>query len=252
MDRAGEIELWDRGVATLLASWEANARGSADAAVLRLDGVASAVFPAEPERGIYNNGVLERGLAPDARGVAVASMEAAYESAGVDRFAAWVHEDDEPMGAELAGRGYRIAETTRAMAHDLASLPAADPGIEVGAAGWDEYLRYLQGFGLPRELLAGVDPAAYRVFAARIDGEIVATVLAFDHDGDCGIFNLSTYERARRRGLGTALTVRLLEDARVRGCTTASLQSTPVAESLYAKVGFRDLGRILEYVPSEH
>jgi hypothetical protein len=32
------------------------------------------------------------------------------------------------------------------------------------------------------------------------------------------------------------------------GCSTASLQSTEMAERIYAEVGFRDLGRILEYV----
>ena len=73
--------------------------------------------------------------------------------------------------------------------------------------------------------------------------------MAFDHGGDCGIYNVTTLERARRRGLGTALTALHLHDAVARGCRTASLQSTPMAERVYAAVGFRDLGRILEYVP---
>ena len=73
--------------------------------------------------------------------------------------------------------------------------------------------------------------------------------MAFDRDGDCGIYNVTTLERARRRGLGTALTVVHLHDALARGCQTASLQSTAMAERVYAAVGFRDLGRILEYVP---
>lgn len=38
-------------------------------------------------------------------------------------------------------------------------------------------------------------------------------------------------------------------EAYARACRTASLQSTPMAERVYASVGFRDLGRILEYVP---
>ena len=42
----------------------------------------------------------------------------------------------------------------------------------------------------------------------------------------------------------------LLHDALNRGCHTASLQSTAMAERVYAAVGFRDLGQILEYVPS--
>jgi ribosomal protein S18 acetylase RimI-like enzyme len=75
--------------------------------------------------------------------------------------------------------------------------------------------------------------------------------MAFDHDGDCGIYNVGTLEHARRRGLGTALTALLVHDAIGRGCQTASLQATNIAERLYAAVGFRDLGRILEYVPRE-
>ena len=83
----------------------------------------------------------------------------------------------------------------------------------------------------------------------RLGGENVATAMAFDHDGDCGVFNVGTLEPARRRGLGTGLTARLVLDAAHRGCSTASLQSTAMAERVYAGVGFRDLGRILEYAP---
>ena len=73
--------------------------------------------------------------------------------------------------------------------------------------------------------------------------------MAFDLDGDCGIYNVGTLEHARRHGLGTALTLAHLYDAVDRGCVTASLQSTPMAERVYAAAGLRDLGRILEYAP---
>jgi predicted GNAT family acetyltransferase len=75
--------------------------------------------------------------------------------------------------------------------------------------------------------------------------------MAFDLGDDCGIYNVATLEHARRRGLGTALTALLAHDAVARGCRTASLQSTPIAERVYAAVGFRDLGRILEYAPPQ-
>jgi predicted GNAT family acetyltransferase len=92
------------------------------------------------------------------------------------------------------------------------------------------------------------DHAAF-LLAARADGELVAAALAYDFGDDCGIYNVGTVERARRRGLATALTAGQVYDARTRGCRTASLQSTEIAERVYAAVGFRDLGRILEYVP---
>jgi ribosomal protein S18 acetylase RimI-like enzyme len=102
---------------------------------------------------------------------------------------------------------------------------------------------------LPAGLLDEVDERPFHVLVARCSGEPVSTGIAFDRDGDCGIYNVGTLERARRRGLGTALTARLAHDAAARGCKTASLQSTEMAERVYAGVGFRDLGRILEFVP---
>jgi ribosomal protein S18 acetylase RimI-like enzyme len=182
MSRPTDAGLYLRGSDTLLASWEAYARGAVGAAVKHLPGVATAVFPHEPERAVYNNALLERDLGP---------------------------------------------------------------------AGWAEYLRM---DGLPPDFLEHADHATFHLLAARTDGEMVAAALAYDFGDDCGIYNVGTVEKARRRGLGTALTAAQAYGAqaygaRARGCRTASLQSTPMAERMYAAVGFRDLGRILEYVP---
>lgn len=233
-------DLYRRGIATLLASWEAYAQHADGAALRRLDGVAAAVFPSGPAREIYNNAVLERADAIDA-------MEAAYASAGVERYAVWVRERDEDLRAALTARGYAVAESTRAMGRTLAGLPAVEPAVGLAPPDWAEHLRIL---GVPEDLLAGPPPGVRVVVARDDDGVAAATAHTLDHDGDCGIFNVTTVEPARRRGLGGALTARLLRDAAARGCTTASLQSSAMAEGVYAAAGFRDLGRILEYVPS--
>jgi GNAT superfamily N-acetyltransferase len=246
MTSTSDNDLYARGAATLLASWQEYARTSADAAVVRLQGVAAAVFPIGPERAIYNNALLERDLGRGDRVVAVDAMRAAYASAGVDRYAAWVHESDEGMRAELTSRGYTVDESSRAMGRSLDDIHLAAPELELGLPDWSEYLRILE---VPPGLLAEADPSAFHILTARRAGENVATALAFDHEGDCGIYNVSTLEPARRRGLGTALTTRQLLDAAGRGCSTATLQSTEIAERVYASVGFRDLGCILEYVP---
>ncbi len=247
MTSTTDIDLYARGSATLLASWEAYARGSAGASLERVDGVSAAVFPSGPEREVYNNALLDRGLGPRERAAAVDAMAAAYGAAGIDRYAAWVHESDEGMRSELCRRGYVIQETTRAMgmALDAGSIP--DPEIELGPLGWPDYLTFLEATGVPAGLLGGADPRPFHVLAAQRGGESVATGLTYDHAGDCGVFNVSTLERARRRGLGTALTARLVRDGARRGCSTASLQATEMAEGIYRALGFRDLGRILEY-----
>ena len=51
--------------------------------------------------------------------------------------------------------------------------------------------------------------------------------------------------------LPLTLTAVHARDALERGCATASLRSTQMAEGVYGAVGFRDLGRILECVPPD-
>ena len=126
--RVTDDELYLRGSETLLASWAQYARGSTGAALHRLSGVAAAVFPKEPERAVYNNALLDRDLGRTERAAAVDEMVAAYRSAGIDRYAAWVHESDEGMRAELSGRGYAIAESTRAMGMSLEAISLTLPG----------------------------------------------------------------------------------------------------------------------------
>jgi hypothetical protein len=234
-------ELYRRGIENLRACWEAFARGSRGASVQRLEGVTAAVFPNGPESVFYNNAVLERG-----RDVALDELEAVYASAGISRFAAWVHEMDSEGRVELERRGYVLDETTRAMGMTLDDLPRL-PAVELGEPSWAEHLRLI---GLGDDFLAALDPAPFHVTVALLGGEGASTSMAFDHEGDCGVGNVGTLEHARRRGLGRAVTLIQLHDAKARGCLTASLQSTPMAERVYGAVGFRDLGRILEYVPT--
>ena len=241
-----DADLWLRGAETLLASWEEYSRGATGAAVQRFPGVATAVFPNEPECAVYNNALLEGDLAAAERADALEAMEAAYAAAGVTRFAAWVHESDRAMRADLERRGYSLDETTRAMGMALDDIRRPRPEIELGPPDWFEYLRII---GVSPHFLSSADPGAYHILVARLDRENVSTAMAFDHGSDCGIYNVGTLEHARQRGLGTALTALHLHDALARGCQTATLQSTTMAERMYAAVGFRDLGRILEYVP---
>ena len=214
-----ETGLYARGVATLIATWEEIARGSAGASVQRRS----------------------------ERPAAVEAMEAAYLAGGVTRFAGWVHDGDEAMQRDLKRRGYRFAEATRAMGMALDDIRLPRREIDLAPSEWSEYLWVLQ---LPAGLLAHVDPERFHVLIGRLDGQSVTTGMAYDHDEDCGIYNVATLAHVRRRGLGTSLTALLAHDARDRGCRTATLQSTKIAEQVYASVGFRDLGRFLEYTPA--
>lgn len=240
-------DLFNRGIETLVASWEVCARRSRGAAVERFPSATAAVFSVDPERRVYNNAIVDRDLVPAERREALAAIEAAYTAADVDRFAVWVHESDEAMQADLERRGYTLAECTRAMGMVLDDIRLPRPKTELAPADWDEHMRII---GAMPCLLAGIDRSAFRILNARLDGEGVATAIAFDHADDCGIYDVATLEHARKRGLATALVGLHLHDALVRGCHTASVQSTLMGEHVYAALGFSDLGRILEYVPA--
>jgi len=242
-----DSDLYARGMTTVAACWAAFARSATGAHVHHFPHLAVAVFPDEPERSIYNNSILERGLAPAERAAALEAMEELYAAAGVSRFAAWVHETDRAMQEELLRRGYTFDTTTRAMGLSLDSVSLPRPDIELAPPEWREHLRII---GVASDLLSGLDQTALHLLVAQHAGENVATAFGFDHGEDCGIYNVVTLEHARRRGIGIALTATLVRGAVARGCATASLQATPMAELMHASVGFRHLGRIIEYVPT--
>ncbi len=229
------------GMRSAFAAWELYAAGTPGAAVRRGSGWTASVFPEGPEAAYLNNAVLERGLPGGRLAAALDELELAY--AGIDQYAVWLTDDDHAARARLEARGYVLDTSTAAMVRELAVRPEVLP-YDAGPDTWSAYVEHEGG------LLAGVDATAFLVATASVDGEPVAAALGLPHEGDLGIYNVGTHDRARRRGLATALTAHLLAKGFDRGCTTATLQATPMAERTYARCGFRTVARILELVPS--
>src|SRR4051794_26726061 len=99
-------QLYERMVATLLASWERYAEGTAEASVDRIPGAAIARFPAGPERFVYNNAVIERRLDDSTAADAVRATVEAYREVGIGAYAVWAHESEQAAIAELVRRGF--------------------------------------------------------------------------------------------------------------------------------------------------
>ena len=111
----------------------------------------------------------------------------------------------------LQRRGYRFDMATRAMGMPLDDLDLPRPELELELEP-PEWPLYLRTFDLPDGFLAGADTGTLHLRMARAAGEIVAASIAFDLDGDCGIYNVETVEHARGRGLGPR--------SRCSSCTT--------------------------------
>ena len=239
---------YERMEANLLACFQRYATASSGAFLRRAADVAVAVFPSLPERIFYNNSLLSRGLDRTRADAAIRLLEELYASAGVDGYAVWAHESEASSIACLEARGYRVDTTTRAMAMSLDGIAIPQPHPCLASADWPQYVQLLGELGAPAGVLRDMDPVDFHAAVGCLDGKQVAAAIAYEYRGDCGIYNVATMPHARRRGFGTALTAQLLYDARQRGCMTASLQATEMAEHLYSELGFRDLGRFIEYV----
>jgi GNAT superfamily N-acetyltransferase len=213
--------------------------------VVERDGLLAAVVPSCPNQSVVNAVVYD-----DAASLRAAhdELEAAYLRAGVGAWRVWVPESDRAMAECLERAGHRLTGKPRAMTMDLveADFEVADD-LDWECAGDVAALAALneQAYGLPPGEFAAAlkgfadDPA--RLYFARERGELAACVVAIDEGSDCGIYCVATRPTSRERGLASGLMRHALVDARTRGCTTSSLQSSQIGFPVYQHLGYRDL-----------
>lgn len=81
------------------------------------------------------------------------------------------------------------------------------------------------------------------------NGQPVAKAGAFFTIGSVGVYGVATKPEARRLGLGSILTLTVLEFAQLVGKNLAILHSSPMAESLYSSLGFEAIANFHIYAP---
>ena len=158
-----------------------------------------------------------------------------------------------PAVAEAArALGFTAAERIPGMVANAGDLDESASDLEVirvaTADGFAQALAIAaEGFGLPADFLAplympdvtGLD--GYEVYLGRADGRAVTTAASYLVDGEVGIYNVATPAEYRGRGYGAAITENAVREGFAAGADLAYLQSSAIGESVYRRLGFREV-----------
>ena len=232
---AGSLQAWQRALGT----------AAAGGGVVKLHGVVGSIVPAARSRSILNAAAGARGMHWEAS--TLARLGELYDAAGIEAWGIWAHEDD---GGGLDGSELVIDSRPFAMALDLSELPAPPAAEGVTVERTKDLAMLAQplgaGYGFPAQLLTDGLPGLLDHTAgwvALIDGAPAAGLVIVDCRGDAGVFMVATAPELRGRGAASAALHHALLEARHRGCTTSTLQSSAMGHSVYARLGYVDLGR---------
>lgn len=228
--------------------------------VERTDGVAL-IATGLPLR-LFNQVIVER---DDARPEAIASAVATLQARG-DHFVVNLRagEDDRhvPLVTQLGLAP--ISEHPWMPGMVLHPLPRSagvvpDPGHEIrrvaDASGIADHIRAAAaGFGMPQAWLEAVvsenlgRTPGVAVYVGYTDGEPVTTGLGVRTGRTIGVYNLATVEGARKRGYGSAMTMRIVDDGAAEGCDVAVLQASEMGYPVYERLGFRTVVEYLGFI----
>ena len=172
------------------------------------------------------------------------------------------------LGARLLARGLATSGDEPGMAADLHALNediASLAGLTVERVNNDtalrEWMLTLQASDIPpgrREPdLRLQRPASYaandeyRLYLARLDGAPVGTASALVGVGVVGLYCVSVLPAARRQGVGAAVTLAALREAREQGYRFGVLGASEMGKGVYRRLGFAQycLLQMYEYLP---
>lgn len=208
-------------------------------------GVVGGIVPAMRDRSVVNSVVYD-----DARELEVRLPEiaATYDEAGIEAWTVWAHEGDEAATRALSAAGNVLDAEPMGMARELDGIEAPEPDTlelvrDPDPGGVCDVLVDAYHWGSVREALTAWYEG-YHAYLALLDGAPACSLAIHDQDGDAHVTLVGTVERARGRGLASALMRQALADARERGCTTTTLVATKMGYPVYARLGYGDLGRV--------
>ena len=213
----------------------------------------------------YHNCVLHADLAPEDVAAAVEEVIERFCAYGVP--GTWhvgPTSRPEDLGERLRARGFTGGWSDVGMAADLLALPV-DQTVPAGlritrvrdARALDAWVqaRALDPEGeLESRWVADMyariglgDDVPWRHYVGWLDAQPVATATLLLAAGVAGVYFVLTVPEVRRQGIGTAITLTALREARELGYRIGVLGASSMGVPLYQRLGFEEYCRIAVY-----
>ncbi len=207
-------------------------------------------------------GVWRAKLAPDQTDTAIEQMITHYQARNSPLAGWWFNDQPQPpdLVERLLAHGFELSYIALGMALDLNYADAAyrvPEGLEIVEATDEQtlndwattlYHAYDEEFPLASArvfpdatLTLGAD-CPWRAYIGYWNGQPAATNLVFVGGGVAGLFCVGTIPGLRGKGIGAAITLKPLLDARALGYHYGVLFASEMGIPMYRKIGFRPVG----------
>ena len=181
-----------------------------------------------------------------------------------------VHPSSQPgdLAERLQKRGLQEIEVAPCMARNLEHLPEMPPipeGVEIREALEESDLIELYGlaawrWGVPEEhrlqlrkmiekFEIGERTSNTRFWLAWKDGMPISKIGMYNGTGSAGIYGVATRPESRGLGIAGILMNVAMQAAKEMGHTLADLDSSPLAEKLYQRLGFINVAPLRLFSP---
>lgn len=169
------------------------------------------------------------------------------------------------LGSCLEAHGLASVGGMPGMAVDLEALSEGappPPGLAIERVGDAPTLEkwrqaFAQGFGIPDfasraffDLCVSVglgDRVPLRHYVGLWGGEPIASSTVFLGAGVAGVYHVGTIPRARRQGIGAAMTLAPLRDVRAIGYRVGTLYASQMGLNIYRRLGFEAYYELTQY-----
>lgn len=169
---------------------------------------------------------------------------------------------------QLVKYGFESVDSMPGMAlklKDLCDERVNIVGLEITEVRTNEELAIFSevsraGFGLTKEIAEGFElmntilfdqPEYGTLYIARFNGKpVAASSVAYD-SGVAGIYAVCTLEEYRGKGIGNAITMQPLLEAKSKGYELAILHSSRQGYNVYKKIGFQEYYEIGMYMKNK-